>query len=343
MSRSLFGAWGAGLPQEHFARALAAVAALGLRKDSLAEPAIVDSVWSMRSARRDIAVLRIEYLAQLIDALQRKSTGLRPAEEFLAAWDCFAHSWYDLQELPPNAHCLRLEIDPTVAGKLRHSLPELHWLIKLLLGSGDTLVSSAYLRVDEPDRPLAWECPMRVGLPGDARSRELAEQLAALRWPELLRLVDLDVADEDCDLLLLPDDLRCGLARVLQWPQRLRAGCVLLIGGAGLAAERILPLAAAMRSEVLTAGVGIVGIDPDRQGEWFQRLIEQLAHDLPLDVALVRAVQAVQTGPEDGEPPLFMASRRLADHARVEAFAQRFSFSRAAASEPAANPTGSAA
>ena len=35
-------------------------------------------------------------------------------------------------------------------------------------------------------------------------------------------------------------------------------------------------------------------MDVDRQGEWFKVLIEQLAHDLPIDVALLRAVQAGQ-------------------------------------------------
>ena len=63
--------------------------------------------------------------------------------------------------------------------------------------------------------------------------------LAAVPRPELVRWVHLDVADEECDLLLLPDDLRGSLARVLLQPRRLRADCVLVIGGAGVAAERI--------------------------------------------------------------------------------------------------------
>ena len=35
MSRSLFGAWGAGLPQESFARAVAAAALLGVTRDEI--------------------------------------------------------------------------------------------------------------------------------------------------------------------------------------------------------------------------------------------------------------------------------------------------------------------
>ena len=94
MSRALFGTWGAGLPQEKFARALAAVAALGLRKDGLAEQAVIDTVRSMRSAGQDIAVLRVAYLAQLVSAIAAKSKyGLRSADEFLAAWERFAHHW----------------------------------------------------------------------------------------------------------------------------------------------------------------------------------------------------------------------------------------------------------
>jgi hypothetical protein len=95
MSRSLFGAWGASLPHERFAKAIAAVAALGLRKDALAEQAVIDAARVMRSAGQDAVVLRLQYLAQLVDAIARRSAGVRAAEEFLAAWERLAHWWDD--------------------------------------------------------------------------------------------------------------------------------------------------------------------------------------------------------------------------------------------------------
>jgi hypothetical protein len=95
MSRSLFGAWGASLPHERFAKAIAAVAALGLRKDALAEQAVIDAVRVMRSAGQDAVVLRLQYLAQLVDAIAGRGAGVRAAEEFLAAWERLAHRWND--------------------------------------------------------------------------------------------------------------------------------------------------------------------------------------------------------------------------------------------------------
>ena len=327
MSRSLFGAWGARLPHESFARAIAAVAALGLRKDALAEQAVIDAAQTMHSAGQDTVVLRLQYLAQLVDAIARRSAGVRAAEEFLAAWERLAHWWDDrgaerkvcLAALPAT-RLLRFELDPAVARELRQSVPDVLWLIHLLLGSDDGFASAAYVRVDQPDRLVVRQWPLRVGMFGDARSADLAEQMSAVQRAGLVRLVDLDLSGEECDLLLLPDDLRRGLARVLLQPRRLRAACVLLLGGAGVAAERIMPLVGSMRSEVLTGGVGIVRIDFDHQGEWLAELIEQLAQGLPLDVALLRAGQAVQQAEAVG-PPLLIASRRLANSARVAASA----------------------
>lgn len=315
MSRSLFMTWGAELPQPLFARALAAAGTLGPHAEALAEATIVDAVRALCRDGGDIAVLRLAHLAALVAAIEARDVDLPPARDFLVAWERFRVAWFD----QPSSTALRVELDPELARAARHSTPDVHWLIRLLIGD-DQLVDSAYVRMDEPDRPIAWEWPLRVGLLGDSRSRDLAEQLRAVRWPDLLRLVDLDAADADCDLLLLPDDLRAGLARVLSRPRRLRADCVLLIAGAGVANERIARLVAALRQEVFTAGVGITRIDSERQGEWFNALLEQLAHDLPIDVALARAASAVQDG---AAPPLLIASRRLAVHARVTAFARR--------------------
>lgn len=308
MSRSLFGAWGAALPQESFARAVAAVAALGMKREALSAQAVVAAARTMRSAGGELALLRLDHLAQLIVAIASRVEDLSSAQEFVAAWERFADCWSGGSPAP--AALLRLEIDPAVSSERRSSAPDVLWLIRLLLGSGDALASSAYMRGDQPDRAVAWEWPLRVGVFGDARSADLAEHLAAGRWPDRVRLIALDVADEDCDLLLLPDDLRAGLARVLTWRRRLYADCVLVLGGAGVAAERIPQLAGALRGEVSAAGVGVARVDAEVRGEWFQGLIEELAHDVPLDVALIRAVQAAQEGGVF-EAPLLIASRRL--------------------------------
>ena len=314
MSRSLFGVWGAHLPQESFARAVAAVALLGVGRDG---PPPVAAAADLGAAGGELAVLRLEHLAGLQSAIARGGADLPPAEDFVAAWECFSAS--RLRPRDGERSLLRLEIEPQLGADLLPARPDLFWLLGLLLGSGADLASSAYLRLDRPQRPLVWRSPLRVAVLGDTHAGGLAAALAASRWPDLLRVVG--PADE-CELLLLAEDLRHGLARVLQSPRRLRAACVLVLGGAGVAGERILPLVAALRVEVLGGGVGIVAVERERQGEYVDSLLAQLASEMPLDVALQRALPTVQDG-ADGEPVLLIASRRLVVDARLAVTAER--------------------
>lgn len=339
MSRALFGGWGAHLPQEDFATAIAAAGVLGLRGQALQEQALIDTGRTLRRAGRDIAPLKLDHLAALAKAASKNGADVPGAAEYLAAWERFQYWWF--YELPPNAPLLRLEIDPHVQRRLRAFAPDPLWLIEHVLGASGA--SSAYLRIDEPDRPIAWEWPLRVGVLGDARSRELGECVEAVPWTNLVKLVRLDRLDEDCDLLLLPDDLRGAAARVLQQPRRLRADAVIVTAGAGVPRDRIAPLAATLRAEVLTGGVGIVQVDADQQREWFTALTEHLSHDMPLDVALMRAASTAAAAGTEGTA-LLIASRRLAMNARLTAFAGRFGrqLRRMAAARAAPEPSAGA-
>jgi hypothetical protein len=319
MSRAVFGTWGAQLSQEAFAEAIAALGVLGPRSEPLDEQAIFEAVRTQQAAAGDIAVLRLRHLARLVGSTTGTSQHLLSPEGYRSAWATFRDRWYD--QLPPATPLLRIEIDPAVEARMQSRVPDVSWLMSLLLGSHG-IADAAYVRVDRPDRLVAWEWPLRIGLLGDRRSIEFGRQLSAVPWPRLVECVSLDKVDEDCDLLLLADDLRGAAARVLQEPRRLRADCVLLTGGAGVATDRILPLARALRSEVLTAGVGIARVDPEVQQHWVTALIEQLAHDAPLDVAVFRALKKAYGG-EPSAMPLLMMSRRLATSARVTAFTHR--------------------
>jgi hypothetical protein len=314
MSRSLFGAWGAALPQESFARAVAAAALLGVGRDQ-APP--LATARSLGAAVGEIAVLRLEHLADVLSAIAKGGVALPPAEEFVAAWQGFSES------RPPAGNggrpLLRLEIEPQSGADRSSMMPDLPWLFGMLLGNGGDLASSAYLRFAGPSRAISWDWPLRIAIVGDTRAADLAAALAASRWPELLRIV---AAGEDCQLLLLPQDLRRGLARVLQSTRRLRAASVLVLGGAGADGERILPLAAALCAEVSAGGAGVAAVERERQGEYVESLLAHLARDLPFDVALQGALRAVQDD-AGGEPALLIASRRLATEARLSAVAQR--------------------
>jgi hypothetical protein len=321
MSRALFRTWGASLPQEDFAQAIAAVGVLGVSLAPPDERAVAAAVRKICKNGLDIMPLALKNLAVLVVWVRRHGSKLPDAAAYRSAWTQIRDDWD--RGRPRNAPFLRLEIDPAVPTRLRSSAPDLFWLLRLLQGGLHALASSVYVRVDEPDRPIAWEWPLRVGVLGDAHSVELADFVATIPWPQLVKVVHLDAVDEDCDLLLLPDDLRGAAARVLKHPRRLRADCVLLVGGAGVAQERFQPLVAALRGEVLTGGVGLVRVEAEREREWVRRLFEELSHDLPLDVALLRANgDAVPGG--DAEPPLLIASRRLVTNARISAFASRY-------------------
>jgi len=321
MSRTMFGLWGAPLPQEQFAEAIAAIGVLGIREAVPDEKTITKTVRRLRKGGRDIVPLARRNLAQLVLAINRGDP-LPDAAACPVAWQQFRQQWYE--QAPRNAPFLRLEIDPAVSERLRASAPDGLWLNRLLLETGTAVADAVYVRVDQPDRPIAWEWPLRVGVLGGARSAELGESVAAIPWPKLVRVVPLETVDEYCDLLLLPDDLRGALGRVLRHPRRLRADLTLVIGGAGVAAERVESLLGALRNEVLTGGVGIVRVDVDRERDWVTRLFEELSHDLPIDVALNVANSAAAETDDDAEPPLLVASRRLAANARVSAFAGRY-------------------
>lgn len=323
MSRALLGSWGAALPQEDLAQAVAAVGVLGpggaTRDDKMLQLAVLRA----RRVGGDIVPLQLSNLAQLVAEIPDRKTAVPDPAACLEAWARFRARWNE--DRPPDARLLRLEIDPVVRDRFRRFAPDLLWLLRLLHGDHQAIADSVYVRVDEPDRPIAWEWPLRVGLLGDAHSRELADCLDSIPWPELVKLVRLDAVAEDCDLLLVPDNLRGAAARLLRRPGRLRADCVLCLGGAGVAQDRLQPLVATLRGDVLTGGVGVVRVDPECERRWITRLFKELSHDAPLDVALLRANRCgVEEEAERAEPPLLISSRRLVLNARITAFARRF-------------------
>ncbi len=316
MSRSLFRRWGVALPQDVFAHAVAALGVLGPRTGAIDDAAIAATARRLRRGGGDLVPFDLRHLVQ---GAARAAAGreLAPAERYAAAWDRLRSAYYEAG--PRGSPFLRIEIDPRVGQGGRATAPALPWVVGQLLGGESPPADAAYVRIEQPDRPVAWEWPLRVGVLDDPGSRELAACVGQVPWPWLIRPVRLAAVDEDCDLLLLPDDLPGALARVLGQPRRLRADCVIVLGGAGVPTERLLPLAGALRSEVLTAGVGVAAIDPDRHGAWFAGLVEELSHGMSLDMALVRSRRAAA-----GTLPLLLASRRLVANASVTAFAGRF-------------------
>ena len=340
MSRQIFRRWGATLLEGEFAKALAAVALFGPLEPPVTRDVLRLAPRVFRDRSGDILVpIALANVARLVAAQRDSDAPLAvPADGYARSWDVLGPA--RIEASGAASPLLRLEVAPEVPPDLREFAPDLFWFVRTLQSAWE-VASAVYVRADDPDRPVAWEWPLRVGVLGDPRSRDLAAQIAACHWPDLCKLVPLAERDEACDLFLLPYDLSGALARVLDFPRRLRADCVLAMQGAGVAAERALPLMTAIRSAVLTSGVGVVAVDPDRGDEWFNALIEELSHNLPLDVALVRANRAGGTG-EPRDPPILIGSRRLAENSRITAFARRYGqeLRRTAAARAAPPPSG---
>nr|MBL8412258.1 hypothetical protein [Dechloromonas sp.] len=316
MSRALFGQWGIHLANEAFARAVAAVGVLGLGHERLEADAIQRLVQRLRRQGGDIAPLSRNHLAGLVRQIADGNGDIPEAPDYLAAWATFDECWSASSD--GHGPFLRLEISTPGLNATR---PDTYWLLRLLLDND--IGHSVYLRHDRPNRPIAWEWPLRLGILPGTDATALAEDVAAIPWPDLIRLTEIANDNTECDLLLLPNDLRGGLARVLQQPRRLRADCVLLLGGAGVTAERIRPMVASLRSEVVTGGVCICSIEPDARHGWLIRLIEELSHDLSLDIALNRATK--YQGCEQAGPLILESSRRLVAVSRISTFARRLS------------------
>ena len=163
----MFGSWGASLSQEDFALAVAAVGVLGTGMSATDEATIKAAVRKILIDHHDIVPLALNRLARLALNIGRHEQGLTNAEAYKDAWIQFVKRWD--AERPHNSPFLRLEVNTAVSAPLRGTAPDPLWLLRLLHRQDSTLADSVYLRLDEPDRPIAWEWPLRVGVLGDAR------------------------------------------------------------------------------------------------------------------------------------------------------------------------------
>jgi len=330
MSRNLFLPWGASLDDDAFAQAVAAAALVGVEPGLSPPPAWFALLERLRDPQTAFAGLSVGRLAAFIELLREPGGRfIQDASTYVTLWQMFLNEW-STRSGPYRP--LRVEIDDAVH---RNGVPDLLWLTRELARPG-VGVASAYVRADQPDLAVTWDWPLRIGLLGDPRSQALKPVLAGARYAELYRVVDAEAAGVECDVLVLPFSLHGALSAVLGSPRRLRADCVILLGGLTVSAERALPLFAALRSEVETAGIAIDFTAADQRTAWFEQLIRQLAHDEPLDIALWQVARGTVPTAVLFQPPLVVASRRLMSGARLSEFALRFSARLKHAPEPPA-------
>lgn len=298
MDRGDLGMFGTGLPDGELAQALAAQGVLAQLGAVSWSPVDVDhAAGRMLQAGADgVCEVASGWLPP------GKNISYDPAAELAEAWRRF------LAQHPAP----RLEVQGGDTGTAAETAS---WLARIcrhpVVAAG-----SVYLRVDKPAWPVAWEWPLRIGVLGtaaaSARSKRLHAALGRTGFTHLWSVVDMAQAGAECDLLLLPGDLRQALADVLAAPQRPRADCVLVLGGTQVSEARGLTLAAALRRETRTAGVGVLPTGGD-VAEFLTDLVAELSHDRTLDVALFRAAARRKGKAGTGLPaPELLFSRILA-------------------------------
>ncbi|MCE3271555.1 MAG: hypothetical protein K0S57_1952 [Ramlibacter sp.] len=298
MDRGDLGMFGAGLPDGELAQALAAQGVLAqLGAVSWSPIDVNDAIGRMLQAGAD-GVCEVASWWLPPD----KKIPYDPAAELAEAWRGFV-----AQHPQP-----RLEVQGGDAGAAAESAS---WLARICRHP-DVSAGSVFLRVDQPAWAVAWEWPLRMGVLGaaaaSARGKRLQAALDRTGYRHLWSVVDMARPGAECDLLLLPGDLRQALAEVLAAPQRPRADCVLVLGGTQVSEARGLTLAAALRRETRTAGVGVLAAGGD-VAEFLTDLVAELSHDLTLDVALFRAAARQKGQGGTGWPaPELLFSRALA-------------------------------
>lgn len=145
--------------------------------------------------------------------------------------------------------------------------------------------------IERPARPLVWHWPLRVGIQDGPRAAEWKRRLdAASNYVDRLyrtRILTAPV-DDPVDILLV--DVSSAERIAVEHP----ASSVIFVGDSVPMSEVLQPIV--NRGEpIAVAGVPVDDVD------WFREMIHELAHDQPLDAAILLAVPSARIA---GDPHL---------------------------------------
>lgn len=175
-----------------------------------------------------------------------------------------------------------------------------------------------HFRRDDPEVAVAWQWPLRIGLFADDRGSELRTALDRSSMKRLVEFVEVGREAAECELLLLPCNLRASVERALGAAAPITADCTIVLGGAKVDGDRIESLMTVLRGEVRTSGVALASVPKGERAEWLRALIAHLSHSNPIDVALCQAARERNLG-----VPLLLCSRKLAELATLRHFVER--------------------
>lgn len=199
-----------------------------------------------------------------------------------------------------------LAVEPEIG-----SQPDLYTTIRFL-GS----IAAPYVRAPEIHEP-SWHWPLRVGFLSDRPSTALRKSVTSgWSWPDLRDLVK---AQDGCDLLLLPWSVS-EADNKKELPQVGRVGLVVVMGPIDVPSKEVGRVADRLALRFDAEGCHLAN-RPEDPGRWFADLIEHLAHNLPLDLALTLARNNVTR-----RPHYTTMSSGLEAVARLERVISRFAY-----------------
>lgn len=319
MSRDLFGYWGTELTPPRFSAALAGLAAFGPMTRLIPAEQIENDAKENLDRSGSIVKVRLTDIANGI-ALIKVGRQLMSAFDYAQLWDSFS-------KLVAPAEDICIELDSKCKDEFEAYAPDVFWVLLELERPGGA-AGSAYLLNEQQDLPVSFELPFRFGVLGDPESARIAQLIDATNWRHLFEIIDPGVPILQCDMLILPFDLRTSASQILAVSQKIEADCVIVMRGVGaLDTKRALSLAAEILGEVQTSGLVIASVPIEEDGSFLNNLVRELAHDIPLISVIPRLqlpiVRTPNRIPIIENLPIMIATHRLAQSARVQEFARR--------------------
>lgn len=175
-----------------------------------------------------------------------------------------------------------------------------------------------HFRRDDPEVAVAWQWPLRIALFADDRSTELRTALDRSSMKQLVQFIEVGREAVECELLLIPCNLRASVQRAFSATAPITADCTIVLGGAKVDGDRIESLMTVLRGEIHTSGVALASVPKGGRAEWLRALIAHLSHSNTIDVALCQAARETKLA-----APLLLCSRKLAELATLRYFVER--------------------
>jgi hypothetical protein len=312
MTKAYIGEWGSDLMPGAYGRALAALgvlvhtdfadAGLGSLADPAGLAALLQREWDTHRERLFWGSYDKTSWDRAIDMISPGSAA--------AAWESFCSRLPEPQRLPRLQIISQYMDDDTAAA----TYP---WLNQVLMHPGASVRSLFFewwlntrAAQHQAKERTAWHWPLRIGFLPDSASRQLKEDIESA-WFYSTTLVQfriLTAGTEACDLLLSPLDMggtRVGIERA-----RARTSAMLLLPQRLVAtAESFLELIS-LRNIASASAIGVVGTE--KPVEYLLTVLDEVAHDAPLDASLCVAARGLSE-----EPPLVIATRGFIERSRI--------------------------